>query len=112
MCSKPPLLDRTKTNAASLQLQRPGLMEGLSYVGTLTVLSHGSEDSDQVTVLVNKELCHLPEVISGASLNSWGGRLARFLASSATDLTRTSKTLWVVARASVLRLSLFDLRKY
>jgi hypothetical protein len=61
---------------------------------------------------MNRELENVTQVNGGVSLLSRGGCVVRYLAISASDLTRTNKKLWNTARELVVQLTPFDHRKY
>ena len=61
---------------------------------------------------MNAELESLPQVLGGVSLLSRGGCVIRYLARSASDMTRMNKKLWDAARELVVQLPAFDHRKY
>jgi urease accessory protein len=112
VCGKPAFLNRTKINPAAQQPQHLGLMEEFSYTACLSIFADGWEDWLPVVTAMNAELENVPKVKGGVSLLSRGGCVIRYLASSASDLTRTNKKLWDTARELVIRLPRFDHRKY
>jgi urease accessory protein len=112
MCGKPAFLNRTKINPAAQRPERLGLMEEFSYMACLSLFADGSEDWPRIAAPLNAELERVPQVKGGVSLLSRGGCVVRYLANSASDLTRTNRKLWDVARELVVRLAPFDHRKY
>jgi hypothetical protein len=60
---------------------------------------------------MNAELETIPQVRGGVSLLSRGGCVIRYLARSASEMTRMNKKLWDAARELVVQLPLFDHRK-
>jgi urease accessory protein UreH len=76
------------------------------------LFADGLEDWPRIAPALNAELERVPQVKGGVSLLSRGGCVVRYLANSASDLTRTNRKLWDVARELVVRLPPFDHRKY
>lgn len=109
---KPSFINRTRINPAVQQPQHLGLMEEFSYAACLSIFADELEDWLPVVTAMNAELESVPKVTGGASLLSRRGCVVRYLASSASDLTRTNKKLWDAARELVIRLPPFDHRKY
>jgi urease accessory protein len=112
VCGKPALLNRTKINPAAQQPKRIGLMEEFSYMACLSLFANEFADWPQVAARMHAELEKVPTVKGGVSPLSRGGCVVRYLAASASDLTRMNKKLWDRARELVLRLPAFDHRKY
>jgi urease accessory protein len=112
MCGKPAFLNRTKINPAAQSPEHLGLMEEFSYMACLSCFADGFDDWPRIAAALNAELESVPQVQGGVSLLSRGGCVVRFLANSASDLTRTNRKLWDVARELVVRLPPFDHRKY
>jgi urease accessory protein len=105
-------LNRTKINPAAQQPEHLGLMEEFSYMASLNLFADGFEDWPRVAAAMNAELEGAPQVKGGVSLLSRGGSVVRYLATSASDLTRTNRKLWNAARELVVQLPPFDHRKY
>jgi urease accessory protein len=105
-------LNRTKINPAAQQPEHLGLMEEFSYMASLSLFADGFEDWPRVAAAMNAELEGAPQVKGGVSLLSRGGSVVRYLATSASDLTRTNRKLWNAARELVVQLPPFDHRKY
>jgi urease accessory protein len=112
VCGKLGYLNRTKINPAAQRPEHLGLMEEFSYMACLSLFADGSEDWPRIAAPLNAELERVPQVKGGVSLLSRGGCVVRYLANSASDLTRTNRKLWDVARELVVRLAPFDHRKY
>src|SRR3984893_14833749 len=112
MCGKPAFLNRTKINPAAQRPERLCLMEEFSYMACLSLFADGFKDWPGVAAAMNAELENVPEVKGGVSLISRGGCVVRYLAISASDLTRTNKMLWDVARERLVQLPPFNHRKY
>jgi urease accessory protein len=112
MCGKPAFLNRTKINPAAQRPEHLGLMEEFSYMACLSFFADEFDDWPRIAAALNAELESLSQVKGGVSLLSRGGCVVRYLANSASDLTRTNKKLWDVARELVVRLPPFDHRKY
>jgi urease accessory protein len=109
---KPAFLNRTFLHPAALEPERLGLMEQFNYMASLSLFADGFRDWTRVAAALNSELEKVPQVKAGVSLLSRGGCTVRYLARSASDMTRTNKSLWEVARESVLELPRFHHRKY
>ena len=112
MCGKPAFLNRTKINPAAQNPEHLGLMEEFSYMACLSLFADGFKDWPGVAAAMNAELENMPKVKGGVSLLSRGGCVVRYLAISASDLTRTNRKLWNTARELVVQLPPFDHRKY
>jgi urease accessory protein len=111
-CGKPAFLNRTFINPAAQQPERLGLMEQFGYTACLSLFADGFEDWPAVAAAMHAELQNVPQIKGGVSLLARGGCMVRYLATSASDMTRTNKCLWDAARELVLRLPRFDHRKY
>jgi urease accessory protein len=112
VCGKPAFVNRTKINPAARRPEHLGLMEEFSYLACLSLFADEFEDWPQVAAAMRAELEIVPQVKGGVSLLSRSGCVVRYLATSASDLTRMNKKLWDAARALVVRLPPFDHRKY
>jgi urease accessory protein len=112
LCGKPVFLNRTKINPVEHQPEHLGLMEEFSYMACLSLFADGFQDWPGVAAAMNRELENVAQVNGGVSLLSRGGCAIRYLAISASDLTRTNKKLWNTARELVVQLPPFDHRKY
>jgi len=112
VCGKTAFLNRTKINPAAQRPEHLGLMEEFSYMTCLSLFADGSEDWPRIAAALSAELESVRQVKGGVSLLSRGGCVVRYLANSASDLTRTNRKLWDVARELVVRLPPFDHRKY
>jgi urease accessory protein len=111
-CGKPAFLNRTFIDPVAQQPERLGLMEKFGYSACLSLFAHGFEDWPAVAAAMHAELQNVPQIKAGVSLLARGGCVVRYLANSASDMTRTNKNLWDAARELVLRLPRFDHRKY
>jgi len=109
---KPAFLNRTFINPSAQQPERLGLMEHFGYTACLSLFADGFEEWPAVAAAMNAELQNAPQIKSGVSLLSRGGCTVRYLANSASDMTRTNKILWDAGRELILRLPRFDHRKY
>jgi urease accessory protein len=112
LCGKLAFLNHTKIDPAAQQLEHLGLMEAFSYMACLSLFADGFENWPGVASAMSVELENTPRVKGGVSLLSRGGCGVRYLATSASDLTRTNKRLWDAGRELVVRLPPFDHRKY
>jgi len=112
VCGKPAFLNRTKINPAAQRPERLGLMEEFSYFACLNLFADEFADWPQVAAAMHAELENAPQVKGGVSLLSRGGCVVRYLAASASDLTRMNKKLWDAARELVVGLPSFNHRKY
>jgi urease accessory protein len=111
-CGKRSFLNRTFINPAAQQPEHLGLMENFSYMACLSLFADGFEDWPVVAAAINAELENVPQVNGGVSLRSRGGCIVRYLAHSASDMTRTNKKVWDAARELVVQLPRFHHRKY
>lgn len=111
-CGKPAFLNRTFINPTAQQPDRLGLMEQFGYMACLSIFGEGFEDWLAVAAAMHAELQNVSQIKGGVSLLSRGGCVVRYLANSASDMTRTNKNLWDTARELVLRLERFHHRKY
>jgi urease accessory protein len=111
-CGKPAFLNRAFINPFVQKPERLGLMEQFGYTACLSLFADGFEDWPAVAAAMNAELQNVPRIKAGVSLLARGGCVVRYLANSASDMTRTNKCLWDAARELVLRLRRFDHRKY
>jgi urease accessory protein len=112
LCGKPMFLNRTLINPVAQHPGHLGLVEEFSYMACLGLFADELENWPGVAAAMNAELESVPQVKGGVSLISRGGCVIRYLATSASDLTRTNRKLWDVARELVVRLPPFDHRKY
>ena len=87
-------------------------MEQFGYVACLGLFADSFEDWPTVASAMYAELQNIPQIKGGVSLLGRGGCVVRYLANSASDMTRTNKNLWDAARELVLRLGRFHHRKY
>ena len=111
MCGKPVFINRTKIDPARQRRQING-MGNFDYIICMGVFAEGFEDWKRVTAAMTAELETMPQVKGGVSLLSRDGCVIRYLARSASDMTRTNKKLWDAARELVVQLPAFDHRKY
>ena len=112
MCSKLAYLNRTKINPAAQQPGHLGLMEEFSYMACLSMFAEGLDDWARIAAAMNTQLENIPQIKGGVSLLSRGGCMVRYLAISASGLTRVNRKLWNAARELVVQLPPFDHRKY
>jgi urease accessory protein len=112
MCGKPAFINRTRIDPAAQRPHQTGLMEDFDYLACMGLFAEGTENWHSVACAMNAELESVPQVRGGVSLLSRGGWVIRYLARSASDMTRMNKRLWDVARELVVQLPAFDHRKY
>ncbi len=112
LCGKPAYLNRIKMNPAAQQPEHLGWMEEFNYMASLSLFADGFENWPRIVAAMNAELENAPQVKGGASALFRGGCVVRYLATSASDLTRTNKKLCDAARELVVQLPPFDHRKY
>jgi len=112
LCGKPAYLNRTKMKPAAQQPEHLGWMEEFNYMACLSLFADGFENWPRIVAAMNAELENVPQVKGGASVLFRGGCVVRYLATSASDLTRTNKKLCDAARELVVQLPPFDHRKY
>jgi hypothetical protein len=87
-------------------------VDEFSYMACLNVFADGLEGRLRVAAAMNAELANVPQVRRGVSLLSRGGCVARRLAKSAADSTRTNRKLWTAVHELVAQLPPFDYREY
>ena len=112
VCGEPAFLNRTFINPTPQKPERQGLMEQFGYLACLSLFADGFDGWPAVAAAMNGELLNVPQMKGGVSLLARCGCTVRYLANSASDMTRTNKILWDAARELVLRLPRFDHRKY
>ena len=88
------------------------MMGNFDYMICMGLFADGFKNWQQVAAAMNAELETIPQVRGGVSLLSRGGCVIRYLARSASDMTRMNKKLWDAARELVVQLPPFDHRKY
>jgi urease accessory protein len=111
MNGKPAFLNRTKIQPCA-QRREIDLLGKFDYMISMGLFAEGRNDWKQVASLMNAELETVPQVRGGVSVLARGGCIIRYLAASASDMTRMNKKLWDVAREIVVQLRPFDHRKY
>jgi len=109
---KPAFLNRTKIAPGGQDPRQPGRMGEFDYMACMGLFADGFENWQQVAAAMNSELETSPGIRGGVSLLSRDGCVIRYLAHSASELTRANKKLWDAARELVVQLPLFDHRKY
>jgi urease accessory protein len=112
VCGKPAFLNRTKIAPATQNPRQIGWMEEFDYAVCLGIFADGFENWPHVATAMNAELGSSPSVRGGVSLLSRGGCVVRYLAPSASEMTRTNQKLWDAARELVVQLPRFAHRKY
>ena len=112
LCGRRAFLNRTLIHPAAQPPEQLGVMEEFSYMACLSLFADGFESWPVVVAAMNAGLEHVPQVKGGVSMLSHGGCMVRYLANSASDMTRTNKILWEAARELVVQLPRFDHRKY
>ena len=108
---KPAFLNRTRIVPAG-RLRQIGWMEEFEYMACMSLFAEGFENWQRVAAAMYAELEMMPQVRGGVSLLSRGGCVIRYLARTASEMTRTNKKLWDAARELVVQLPPFDHRKY
>ncbi len=112
ICGKPVFINRTKIDPARHAPTLAGAMGDFDYLACMGLFAEGFENWPKVIAAMNAELETEPQIKGGASLLSRGGCVIRYLARSASDMTRMNKKLWDAARELVVGLPPFDHRKY
>jgi urease accessory protein len=112
VCGRPAYIHRARIVPAEKRPDRPGWMEEFDYMTCMALFADGFTRWNEVSAALNEELKSVSNVRGGASLLSRDGCVARFLARSASDMTRTNKKIWDAARDHVAGLAPFDHRKY
>lgn len=109
---KPVYLNRMKAVPSAMPPDAPGVMGEFDYLASALVFAEGFGRWPELCENLNEELERMPEILGGASALADGGCVARFLARSASDMTRAGKRLWDLARGMLLDLPPFEDRKY
>ena len=112
MCGKPAFINRTMIEPARQQRRQVDCMGTFDYIICMAVFAEGFENWPRVAATMNAELETMPQVRGGVSLLSRGGCVIRYLARTASEMTRMNKKLWDAARELVVQLPIFDHRKY
>jgi urease accessory protein len=112
ICEKRAFLNRTKIAPATHNPKQIGWMEEFDYAICMGLFADGFDNWPQVATAMNAELASCPAVRGGVSLLSRGGCVVRYLARSASEMTRTNQKLWDAARELVVQLPRFVHRKY
>jgi urease accessory protein len=112
ICGMPAFLNRTKINPAEQFPGKPGAMGEFDYMACMGIVADGIADWQRVAAAMTNELESEPKIRGGVSVLSHNGCVVRFLARSATEMTRMNKKLWDAARELVMGLTPFDHRKY
>jgi urease accessory protein len=89
-----------------------GAMQDFDYMSCVGIFADGFTRWSELCAAANEELKSIPEIHGGATALSRGGCVVRFLARSASDMTRANQRLWNVARYLTAGLPPFDHRKY
>jgi urease accessory protein len=112
-CGRPAFLNRTKIEPAGQHHRRQiGWMRNFDYMICMGLFADGFENWQRVAAAMSAELETMPQVRGGVSLLSRGGCVIRYLARSASEMTRMNKKLWDAARELLVQLPPFDHRKY
>jgi len=111
-CNKPTFINRMKIVPAEMPPQQFGLMDEFNYMTCMGVFAAEFDGWPQMAAEVHAQLRDMPDVVGGVSLISRGGCVVKYMANSAADLTEANKKLWSVARELVIRLPVFDPRKF
>jgi urease accessory protein len=112
ICGKPVFLNRTKIDPARHKPTLAGAMGKFDYMACMGLFAEGFGNWEQVVTEMNAELDTAPQIKGGVSLLARGGCIIRYLARSASEMTRMNKKLWDAARTRVVGLPPFDHRKY
>jgi len=111
-CGRPAYINRTKIIPGKQSPAQFGSMQEFDYMSCLGIFANGFTRWTELCAAANEELQAIPEVRGGATVLSRGGCMVRFLARSASDMTRANQRLWNVARHLIAGLPPFDHRKY
>ena len=112
MRGKPAFINRTRIVPAVQRSHQTGLMEEFDYMACMGLFAEEFENWHTLLAAMHAELENMPQVRGGVSLLSRGGCVIRYLARSASDMTRMNKKLWDAARELVMQVPAFDHRKY
>jgi urease accessory protein len=112
VCGKPAYLNRTKIEPAGRHRRQIDWLGNFDYMICIGLFAEGFENWQRVAAAMHAELETVPQVRGGVTLLSRGGCVIRYLARSASEMTRMNKKLWDAARELVVQLPPFDHRKY
>ena len=112
ICGRPVFLNRTKIDPARHTPTLAGAMGDFDYMACLGLFADGFGNWQRVATAMNAELETEPQIKGGVSLFSRGGCIIRYLAHTASEMTRMNKKLWDAARELVVGLPPFEHRKY
>jgi urease accessory protein len=111
-CGKPVFLNRTKIEPSVQNPRQVGVMAEFDYMACMGLFANESGNWPRVSAAMNLVLETTPEVRGGVSLLARGGCVVRYLARSASEMTRMNRKLWDAARELLIELPPFDHRKY
>jgi urease accessory protein len=111
-CGRPAYINRARIIPARQTPAQFGFMQDFDYVSSLGIFADGFPRWRELCAAANEELQSMPEIRGGATVLSHSGCVVRFLAGSASDMTRATQKLWDVARHLIAGLPPFDHRKY
>jgi urease accessory protein len=112
VCGKPAFVNRTKIDPAVHDPRKVGSMGEFNYIACMGLFADGFANWQRVAAAMNMELETTPRVRGGVSLLARDGCVIRYLARSASEMTRMNKKLWDAARELIVRLPPFEHRKY
>lgn len=111
VCGKPAFINRTRIEPA-VQHRQIAAIGHFDYLISMGVFADEFSDWKRVAAAMHAELETIPQIRGAVSLISHSGCIIRYLAHSASDMTRMNKKLWDAARELVIQLPAFDHRKY
>jgi urease accessory protein len=109
---RPVYINRTKILPVLRPPARLGWMEDFDYMGSVGFFADGFSDWKELCRQMNEVLNAIPNCKGAASLLARNGCMVRFLARSASDMTRANQLLWNTGRKALLNLPPFEHRKY
>jgi urease accessory protein len=112
VCGKPAFVNRARIDPAVHDPRQIGSMGESDYMACMGLFADGFGNWPRVAAAMNMELETTPQVLGGVSLLARDGCVIRYLARSASEMTRINKKLWDAARELIVRLPPFDHRKY
>ena len=111
-CGRPAYINRTKIIPGRQTPAQFGAMQDFDYMSSLGIFADSFTRWTELCAAANEELQAVTGIRGGATVLSRSGCVVRFLARSASDMTRANHRLWSVARHLIAGLPPFDHRKY
>jgi len=110
--NSPVFINKSRIVPLEILPQRLGFAEGFNYIASLVVAADGFNGWRGLVNALWNTLNAAPGVQGGASLLGNSGCVARFMASTAAQLTSVSGCLWASAREIILKKPALSRRMY